>query len=389
MRIAVVGTRGFPDVQGGVETYCEEVYPRVVAHGYTVIAYTRRAYVDARRRSYRGVALVPLRAPRNGYAETIVHTARAVVRAKRDRADLVHFHAIGPSLFVPLAQRLGMRAVVRHVGADYRRDKWPRAARWFLKRCEDIGVTRADVVVCVTDAIAADVRLRYPDANVVRIANGVPHATAERGFAVGERFGLASRRYLLAVGRLVPEKRLRDVIDAFAGLDAPGWKLVVVGAGRAHDRHARALAVRGAAVRGVVMTGALPRATIRELYSNAGGFVLASAHEGLSLALLEALAEDLPCVVSDIAGNRAARLPESWYVPLGDVERLRDGLDHMMTQARAGDAAVTHATRAAVERLPRWDEVAARTLDVFDAVLPVTVRRTASVTVPSPTVGAG
>jgi hypothetical protein len=156
-RIAVVGTRGFPDVQGGVETYCEEMCPRLVARGAEVVAFVRAPYVDPTRRSYRGVRLVAHRCPTGRHTEAIVHTARAVVRAQRDGADVVYFQGIGPSVFVPLARRLGMKTVVRHVGADYRRAKWSAPARFALRRCEAIGVRNADAVICVSDVIASEV----------------------------------------------------------------------------------------------------------------------------------------------------------------------------------------------------------------------------------------
>src|SRR5690349_4510230 len=131
MRIAVVGTRGFPDVQGGVETYGEEMFPRLVARGCDVVAYARNGYVDPTRTAFEGVRLVPLSAPQHPYAETLVHSAHAVWRAHRDRADVVYFQGIGPSVYAPLARRLGMRVVVRHVGADYHRAKWSPSARAF------------------------------------------------------------------------------------------------------------------------------------------------------------------------------------------------------------------------------------------------------------------
>src|SRR5919198_5486045 len=120
LHVAVVGTRGVVDVQGGVETYCRTVYPRLAERGCKVVVFTRRSYAGPAR-EYRGVSLVPLWAPRSKHAETVVHTTLAVLAASRRRPDVVHFHAIGPSLLVPLARLLGLPVVVRHVGADYER----------------------------------------------------------------------------------------------------------------------------------------------------------------------------------------------------------------------------------------------------------------------------
>ena len=134
LRIAVVGTRGFPDVQGGIETYCANLYPRLVERGCEVTAFTRAAYVPAERTSYRGVRLIRLRCSRDRRIETLDHTFRALLAARKLQPDVVHFHGVGPALLVPMARGLGMRAVIRHVGPDYHRQTWGRLARRYRTR---------------------------------------------------------------------------------------------------------------------------------------------------------------------------------------------------------------------------------------------------------------
>jgi glycosyltransferase involved in cell wall biosynthesis len=369
-RIAVVGTRGFPDVQGGVETYCEEMCPRLVDRGADVVAYVRAPYVDRSRGSYRGVRLVPLRCPTGRHTEAVVHTAYAVLRAHRDGADVVYFQGIGPSVLVPLARRLGMKTVVRHVGADYRRAKWSATARWFLRRCEAIGMRNADAVICVSDVIADEVRATYPGTSVAVVPNGAPRRDRVGGPGTGERFGLARGRYFLTVGRLVPEKRIEDAVAAFTSsrsLARDGWKLAVVGGARQHDRYAAALLADLATAPAVVTTGALAHDALDALYANAAGFVLPSAHEGLSLALLEALGHGVPSIVSDIPANRAVGVPDDWVVPVGDVGALRGAMEMVATMPAA--AVVTaRATAHRVAARHDWSTAADRTYALFERV---------------------
>ena len=84
---------------------------------------------------------------------------------------------------------------------------------------------------------------------------------------------------------------------------------------------------------GVVCTGFQTGEALRQLYAHAGGFVLPSGHEGLSIALLEAISFGLPVVVTDIPGNRAIGLTPSSYVPMGDVAALTERLREMAAQA--------------------------------------------------------
>ena len=114
IRVAVVGTRGFPNVQGGVERHCEELYPRLVKLGCSVRVYARKCYIGNERRNYKGVEIYPLWAPRKKSIEAVVHTFLAVLHAglNRKNFDIVHIHAIGPSLLTPLARMFGFKVIV-------------------------------------------------------------------------------------------------------------------------------------------------------------------------------------------------------------------------------------------------------------------------------------
>ena len=103
MKIVVVGTRGIPDILGGVETHCEELYPRIAAMGHDVTVIRRSSYVteDNRRDTFKGVRLVDVYAPRKKSIEAIVHTFLAVIKARGLNPDVLHVHAIGPSIMVP------------------------------------------------------------------------------------------------------------------------------------------------------------------------------------------------------------------------------------------------------------------------------------------------
>src|SRR6056297_2183309 len=123
MKIFVTGTRGMPDIPGGIEKHCQEIYPLVAQKGHEVYVAVRKPYVRYTGRKWRGVNLVPVYAPRKSSLETIVHTFLAVLKARFYRADILHLHAVGPGLLAPLGRLLGMNVVVTHHGPDYERDK--------------------------------------------------------------------------------------------------------------------------------------------------------------------------------------------------------------------------------------------------------------------------
>src|SRR5574337_2208461 len=109
IKIAVLGTRGFPRVQGGVEAHCENLYPQLVKKGCEVVVFTRKPYIDPTLRFYKGVKLIPLSCPKNKFLESFLHTLYGIFVARKVHPDIIHIHAVGPSLFIPVARILGLK----------------------------------------------------------------------------------------------------------------------------------------------------------------------------------------------------------------------------------------------------------------------------------------
>ena len=153
MKIVVTGTRGIPNIMGGVETHCEELFPRIAARGYDVTVIRRKSYVHDTLHEWTGVKLVDVETPKKKSFEAIIHTFRAINKAKKLGTDVLHIHAIGPALLVPYAKLLGMKVVFTHHGPDYDRDKWGFAAKTMLKLGESMGCKFADHVIVISDVI--------------------------------------------------------------------------------------------------------------------------------------------------------------------------------------------------------------------------------------------
>lgn len=155
MKIAVVGTRGIPDIQGGVETHCQELYPRLAAMGHDVTVVCRTPYLaPGHPDSYKGVSLLPVYAPRRKSLEATVHTFLALLKVRRLHPDIVHIHAIGPALLTPMARLLGMKVVTTNHGPDYDRAKWGRLARFVLRSGERMGARYSNAVIVISRVIA-------------------------------------------------------------------------------------------------------------------------------------------------------------------------------------------------------------------------------------------
>jgi glycosyltransferase involved in cell wall biosynthesis len=297
--------------------------------------------------------------------ETLLHSLVAVVEARRARADIVHFHGIGPALYAPLARSLGMRVVLRHGGREYDREKWGLLAKGVLRLGEAIGIRFADAVICISPEIACGISA-VASRPVFVIPNGVAPAPATVGDATLTALGLEPQRYVLAVGRIVPEKNFHLLVEAFNETGTRGWKLVIVGAPDYPSQYGRRFA-EVASSAGAITPGALSGLPLQELYCNAGLFVLPSTYEGHSFAALEALSHGLPVLLSDAIGNRSFALPEFGYFRVGDgAAGLAAALRRLLTddQLRLALAARCRerATKFSVDR------TASKTFAIFEHV---------------------
>ena len=362
-RICVAGIRGIPGVIGGIEAHCEELLPRIAALApeLEIEVAARRRFVDPKVDSFKGVAVKALPAPAGVATEAIGATLLAIFYARRRRASIVHIHAIGPALLAPLARALGLRVVITHHGVDYERAKWGGIARFALRLGERSGVAAADRIIVVAPSLAERLKADFPSrATAIRyIPNGAPaleeDCSAEDVLA---RFGLTSKGFILAVGRLVPEKGFDYLVRAFraSGTDR---KLVLVGA--AMHRSAFAQDLLREADDAVVFLGPQPRAVLRRLYEQADLFVLPSFHEGLAISALEAANCATPMLLSDIAPNCDIGLPPGNYFPVGDEQALAERL-------RRPAAEFDYDVEDVRSRFD-WDRIAEQTLAVYRELL--------------------
>ena len=334
MKIVVTGTRGIPDIMGGVETHCEELFPRIAAKGYDVTVIRRKSYVHDSLQEWKGVKLADVETPKKKSFEAIIHTFRAINEAKRLGADVLHVHAIGPALLVPYAKLLGMKVVFTHHGPDYDRDKWGLAAKTMLKLGEWMGCKYADHVIVISNVIKDLIAKRCGrTANVHLIYNGVPEPEICDYPEYFEELGIEKGRYILGMCRFVPEKHLHDLVDAFSKLKIEKGKIKLVLAGDTdfEDDYSRHLKQK-ARENGVVLTGFIRGRKLHSLLTNALCYSLPSSHEGLPIALLEAMSYRLPVVTSSIPANLEVGLDAECYHEVGDVEALTKKLEQIVSR---------------------------------------------------------
>ncbi|VAX11616.1 Alpha-D-GlcNAc alpha-1,2-L-rhamnosyltransferase [hydrothermal vent metagenome] len=368
IRVAVLGTRGFPNIQGGVETHCENLYPALVKLGVDVTVFARKGYVQSNSYEYKGVKIRPLWSPRRKSTETIIHTLYGVISIalRQKQFDIIHIHSIGPSLLVPLARMTGLKVVVTNHGADYERKKWGRIPSMMLKLGETLGCKFGSQVIAVSKHIKGQLEKKY-GRSCIYISNGVQASERSSSLQLQQRYDLSKRRYLLAVGRLVPEKGFHDLIKAFNTINPSDWKLVIAGGADHEDDYSCSLYLGAAKNKNIVMTGRLSASEVNELYSNAAIFVSPSYHEGLPLVILEAMSFGLPLIVSDIEANKELAENKEDTFPVGDVDALAKKIK--VYTNKSGSIALNEDFITRVKVHFNWENISKKTLAIYRKAL--------------------
>lgn len=393
LRIAMIGARGVPATFGGIERHVEELGAELVVRGHEVHVFCRTNYCRADLDRHRGMRLRHLPTVGTKHLDAIAHSAIATLVAMREAFDILHYHAIGPGMLAMLPRYLSPARVVLTVhGRDDERAKWGRGARVVLRAGGWLSARVPDATVVVGRHLERYYR-EVHGRMAVYVPNGVHAAVPHPADGMLARLGLAPQRYLLFVGRLVPEKAPDLLVRAFGRL--PGdHRLVLAGDSSFTDTYTASVRELAARDPRVVLAGYVYGDALKELYSNAAAFVLPSLLEGLPLTLLEAAAFGLPVVASAIPPHLevlGGQGPGRHLVPPGDEERLLVALGQVLADPQSERTAAA-TLRDRVVRAYCWGAAAEHTEAVYRAVLarhPVGATASTSDTAGQTTAGPG
>mgnify|MGYP002330068735 FL=1 len=369
LRIAVFGQKRLSR-EGGVEIVVKELCTRMARQDCQVTCYNRSGhhvsgaeFDDIDNTNYEGI--------RQKYVPTIEKKGLAAVSASAFAAlysafgkyDVVHIHAEGPAFFSWLPKMFGKRVVVTIHGVDWQREKWQSGfGSKFIRQGEKNAVKYADEIIVLSKGVQDYFKETY-GRETHFIPNGVNRPQIRKANLITEKFGLKKDSYILFLGRLVPEKGIRYLVEAFKNVKTDK-KLVIAGGSSDTDSFMTELKELAKGDNRILFTGFVQGAMLDELYSNAYIYTLPSDLEGMPLSLLEAMSYGNCCLVSDIPECAEVVEDKALIFKKADVQDLQEKLQDACDHPERVDA---HKKQAAdfICKKYNWDEVVKETMKLY------------------------
>ena len=335
LRVAMIGHKRIPSREGGVEIVVDELSTRMVKLGCEVDAYNRygkhtagKRFDERRGKYYNGIRLITIPTPKSSSLNAIVYSFLAALRSLFGGYDVIHFHAEGPCTMLCIPKIFGIHTVATIHGLDWQRSKWGNFASKVLKSGERMAAKHADEVIVLSQNMQVYFREVY-QRETHFIPNGINCPEIRANSLIKETYGLEKDGYLLFLARIVPEKGLHYLIEAF-GQVKTSKKLVIAGGSSHSHEYMDKIRSMAAQDNRIIMTDFVHGQCLEELYSNAYLFVLPSDVEGMALGLLEAMSFGNCCVVSDIEENKEVVEEHAVTFQKGNVQDLKEKLQQLI-----------------------------------------------------------
>jgi len=367
-KIAVIGIRGIPATYGGIEKHCEMLYSIMVNHGFDVTVYARGYYFDKKISEYNGIKIKTIPIINIKGFETFFHSFITTILAIFSDADIIHFHAQGPTIFSWLPRIFAPEKLIYFTchGLDKDRAKWGKLAKFILTLGEIASAKFPHCKIGVSDDIKKYYESKYK-IQMHKIFNGVLIPEPEK-LNKSKRFNIEPNEYFMFVGRLVPEKAVETIIEAFKKVSTDK-KLLIVGDSAGTDDYVKYLKDLASNDERIIFTSYVYGSELAELFTNALAYISSSKLEGLPLTILEAMSFSAPVILSDIPPhleilNQGYNVGHSFEV--NNIDSCKNSIEKMLSFSDNELKEMKKNAKQLVEDVFNWEKVSLQTIKVFN-----------------------
>ena len=369
LKIAMLGHKRIPSREGGIEIVVEELCTRMVEQGHDVTCYNRKGHHVSGKDfdnevsdTYKGIKIKNVFTIDKRGIAAMTASVTGAIAAAFGKFDVVHFHAEGPCAMLWLPKLLGKRCIATIHGLDHQRAKWGKLASTYIMLGEKCAVKFADEIIVLSEGVQKYFMDTY-GRKTRFIPNGVNRPVLRKADIIKEKFGLEKDSYLLFLGRLVPEKGIRYLLEAFKQVQTDK-KLVIAGGSSDTEEFAEELKQLAEEDNRILFTGFVQGAELDELYSNAYVYTLPSDLEGMPLSLLEAMSYGNCCLVSDIEECASVVEDKAIVFKKSNVADLQGKLQEACDNTEQVQKYKDEAADYICEKY-NWDDVMERTLELY------------------------
>ena len=370
MRIAMIGHKRIPSREGGVEIVVEELSTRLVKEGHQVDVYNRRgknvqdknADKDKKNlKEYKGVNIITIPTINKKGIDALIYSFFASIRALFGKYDVLHYHAEGSCAMLWIPYLFKKKIVVTIHGLDWQRSKWGGFATKYIKFGEKLAVKYTDKIIVLSKGVQQYFKDTY-NRDTVFIPNGVNKPVIRKADIINKKYGLAKDDYILFLARIVPEKGLHYLIEAFKQLKTDK-KLVIAGGASHTNDYLEKIKKMASEDDRIIMTGFVQGQELEELYSNCYLYCLPSDIEGMPISLLEAMSYGCNCLISNIEENIQVTGKYATAFEKSNVDDLKLKLEICLNGIDKKDRKVISDY---ILNKYNWENVAKKTIDLYE-----------------------
>jgi len=359
MKVCVIGTRGFPKIQGGIETHCEELYTKIVEKfDCEIIVFRRTPYIKEKISIHQNIKFVDLWVPKNKYLETFLHAFFSTIYSIFLKPDIAHYHNTGPGVFIPILKLFRIKIVFTYHNLSYTQKKWNKASSLFLNFTERVCLRYSDSFIFISNTIKDMMVKKYKITNYKIVRNGVKKPIIATTSDYIEALNLEKKKYIIAVGRFLEEKGFDYLIDAYIRTKLKDYKLVIVGDTDYPTTYSSSLKQK-AIDNKIVLTGFIKGEKLQQIFSHAQLYIMSSFEEGLPIALLEAMSYNLDVLSSNIPPNLEIGLDPEDYFEVGNSKALSDQILKKLENPRIRNF------DQKINETYNWDSIAVATFELY------------------------